>query len=114
MHARCCEERRKAGVEMRVIGKVGQAARRRSRRGSSPTFGCTCARSSATAPRAFVGSQSLRKLELDGRREVGVIVTDSRIGARRLQSVFEADWEHGKAAAEAAPVASSRLLPSLR
>jgi len=42
---------------------------------------------------AFVGSQSLRKLELDGRREVGVIVTDSGV-ARKIQSVFEADWAH--------------------
>ena len=40
---------------------------------------------------AFMGSQSLRKLELDGRREVGVIVTDSRI-AKKMQAVFEADW----------------------
>jgi phosphatidylserine/phosphatidylglycerophosphate/cardiolipin synthase-like enzyme len=50
---------------------------------------------------AFVGSQSLRKLELDGRREVGVIVTDARI-AKKIQSVFETDWQEGggRAAAE--------------
>ncbi len=40
---------------------------------------------------AFIGSQSLRKLELDGRREVGVIVTDSRM-AGTMRAVFEADW----------------------
>jgi cardiolipin synthase len=40
---------------------------------------------------AFVGSQSLRKQELDGRREVGII-TDSRI-AKKIQAVFEGDWE---------------------
>ena len=40
---------------------------------------------------AFVGSQSLRKLELDGRREVGVIIADARI-AKKMQDVFEADW----------------------
>jgi phosphatidylserine/phosphatidylglycerophosphate/cardiolipin synthase-like enzyme len=40
---------------------------------------------------AFVGSQSLRKLEMDGRREVGVIVSDTAI-AKRMQEVFEADW----------------------
>ena len=40
---------------------------------------------------AFVGSQSLRKLELDGRREVGIIVSDD--GDRQaIQEVFEADW----------------------
>jgi cardiolipin synthase len=40
---------------------------------------------------AFVGSQSLRKLELDGRREVGLIVSDTAV-AKRMQEVFEADW----------------------
>jgi phosphatidylserine/phosphatidylglycerophosphate/cardiolipin synthase-like enzyme len=40
---------------------------------------------------AFIGSQSLRKLELDGRREVGIVVNDARI-ARQIVSVFEDDW----------------------
>jgi hypothetical protein len=40
---------------------------------------------------AFMGSQSLRKLELDGRREVGVIIRDSRV-ARQMRGVFDADW----------------------
>ncbi len=31
---------------------------------------------------AFIGSQSLRKIELDGRREVGLIASDSRIAAK--------------------------------
>ena len=41
--------------------------------------------------RAFVGSQSLRKLELDDRREVGVIVRDRNV-VRKLQKTFERDW----------------------
>jgi cardiolipin synthase A/B len=41
---------------------------------------------------AFVGSQSLRKLELDGRREVGIIVTKNDI-VRKLAAVFESDWK---------------------
>ena len=46
----------------------------------------------------FVGSQSLRRLELDGRREIGLIVKDAAI-ARKVQSLFEADWANcgGKA-----------------
>ena len=39
----------------------------------------------------FVGSQSLRKLELDSRREVGVIGTDAR-AVKKIQEVFESDW----------------------
>ena len=41
--------------------------------------------------RAFVGSQSLRKDELDNRREVGLIVTNPSL-ARRILQVFESDW----------------------
>ena len=40
---------------------------------------------------AFVGSQSLRKVELDKRREVGVIVRESKT-LSRLVDTFEADW----------------------
>ncbi len=40
---------------------------------------------------AFIGSQSLRRLELDGRREVGIIVKNGSI-VRRIQAVFDADW----------------------
>lgn len=41
---------------------------------------------------AFVGSQSLRKLELDKRREVGMITKDRR-AVGRIARVFEADWK---------------------
>jgi phosphatidylserine/phosphatidylglycerophosphate/cardiolipin synthase-like enzyme len=40
---------------------------------------------------AFVGSQSLRKDELENRREVGLIVNNPAVAAKILQ-VFEADW----------------------
>ena len=41
--------------------------------------------------RAFLGSQSLRRLELEKRREVGVIVTDELV-VRQMLDVFEQDW----------------------
>ena len=40
---------------------------------------------------AFVGSQSLRKLELDHRREVGLITKDRRT-VNQIAGVFDADW----------------------
>jgi cardiolipin synthase A/B len=40
---------------------------------------------------AFVGSQSLRKLELDKRREVGLITKDRRAVAR-IARTFDGDW----------------------
>ena len=49
---------------------------------------------------AFIGSQSLRKLELDGRREVGVVVQDRRI-ARQIAAVFEDDWDAAEKMARA-------------
>lgn len=41
---------------------------------------------------AFVGSQSLRKLELDKRREVGMITKDRR-AVSRIAGVFDTDWK---------------------
>jgi phosphatidylserine/phosphatidylglycerophosphate/cardiolipin synthase-like enzyme len=85
-------DRARAGVDIRVIGNVEKAlpgvkvcklsdlrlhVRAIVRDGND----------------AFIGSQSLRKLELDGRREVGVVATDGSI-AKKIQSVFEADWVH--------------------
>jgi len=41
--------------------------------------------------RAFIGSQSLRRLELENRREVGVIINDGVV-VGQLQQFFELDW----------------------
>jgi phosphatidylserine/phosphatidylglycerophosphate/cardiolipin synthase-like enzyme len=41
---------------------------------------------------AFVGSQSLRKDELENRREVGLIVNNPAV-ARKILTVFEQDWK---------------------
>lgn len=82
-----------AGVEIRIVGKL-----------EKPISGIEVrkleglrlhARAMVRDGRsAFVGSQSLRRLELDGRREIGVIVNDARI-AKRMQKVFEKDWGGG-------------------
>jgi phosphatidylserine/phosphatidylglycerophosphate/cardiolipin synthase-like enzyme len=39
----------------------------------------------------FLGSQSLRKLELEARREIGIIVHDAKI-AKQMINVFDKDW----------------------
>jgi cardiolipin synthase A/B len=44
---------------------------------------------------AFVGSQSLRKLELDQRREVGLITKDRR-AVGQIAATFAEDWKAGK------------------
>jgi phosphatidylserine/phosphatidylglycerophosphate/cardiolipin synthase-like enzyme len=45
--------------------------------------------------RAFIGSQSLRKLELDDRREVGIIIRD-RVIVRAIAKTFRRDWKLAK------------------
>jgi phosphatidylserine/phosphatidylglycerophosphate/cardiolipin synthase-like enzyme len=39
----------------------------------------------------FLGSMSLRALELDKRREIGVIVKE-RAAAKQFREIFEDDW----------------------
>jgi phosphatidylserine/phosphatidylglycerophosphate/cardiolipin synthase-like enzyme len=95
MVLRTLEGRAKAGVEIRIIGKADKKLTdiETRRLGDLRLHVRAIVRDGSAA---FIGSQSLRKLELDGRREVGVIVTDARI-ARRMQSVFEADWAQSAA-----------------
>jgi len=88
------QERLKAGVKVRVIGKapklpegIGLRKMAKLRLHSRAIV--------RDNSQAFVGSQSLRRNELDNRREVGVIITDSRIAAR-IQKVFDEDWENAK------------------
>lgn len=84
------EERAKAGVEVQIIGKV-QGTRQLDARKLAGTRLHT--RTIIRDRRqAFVGSQSLRLLELDSRRELGLIVNDVRT-VKRLADTFEADWD---------------------
>jgi phosphatidylserine/phosphatidylglycerophosphate/cardiolipin synthase-like enzyme len=88
-------DRAKAGVEIRIIGHLEKDLPGvKTRRLVDLRLHVRCiVRDGASA---FVGSQSLRKLELDGRREVGVIVNDSRV-AKKIAAVFESDWRSGTA-----------------
>jgi phosphatidylserine/phosphatidylglycerophosphate/cardiolipin synthase-like enzyme len=87
---RILQERSKAGVEIKVIGSVA---------GRSPVevqglkSGRLHTRTIIRDRRqAFIGSQSLRPLELDARRELGLIVQDPRT-VRKLIETFESDWD---------------------
>jgi cardiolipin synthase A/B len=97
-------DRAHAGVEIRVIGKMEKdlpGIKVRKLTDLRLHVRAIVRDSSA----AFIGSQSLRKLELDGRREIGIILTDAQI-AKKIQAVFETDWAHSagkKAEAEKEP-----------
>jgi phosphatidylserine/phosphatidylglycerophosphate/cardiolipin synthase-like enzyme len=86
-----------AGVKIKVLGKVekkweGELAWR-VRPFTKMKLHVRCMiRDRKTA---FVGSQSLRALELDERREVGLITKDVRT-VRRMAAVFEDDWKKNR------------------
>ena len=87
---RLLRERADAGVEIRVIGRLNKPIPGVATRSLSDLrLHVRAMISDGTT--AFIGSQSLRKPELDERREIGVIVKDSRI-ARTMVKVFEDDW----------------------
>lgn len=87
---RLLAQRARAGVDVRIIGKLGKRGR------DLPAQKLPGARLHVRAivrdgEEAFVGSQSLRALELDGRREIGLFSRDPRV-VKALLDVFEADW----------------------
>ena len=87
---RLLKERIAAGVDVRVIGRLAKAG------ASIPTMKLPTRlhvrAMVADGRRAFIGSQSLRRLELDRRRELGIFVRELTI-VKQVQSVFEADWK---------------------
>jgi phosphatidylserine/phosphatidylglycerophosphate/cardiolipin synthase-like enzyme len=87
---RLINQRMKAGVDVRILGKVGKrgSAMRTQKMPGRRLHVRAMVRDGDTA---FVGSQSLRPLELDGRREVGVIVKEPKT-VKRMQEAFEEDW----------------------
>src|SRR4029079_327853 len=98
---RLLAERAKAGVEIVMFGKLAKGATGIEAR-KLPDLRLHVRAIIRDGSAAFIGSQSLRKLELDGRREVGVIVSDDRI-VKKMREVFEADWaQTPEAKAEAA------------
>jgi cardiolipin synthase A/B len=87
-----------SGVDVRVIGKFKGAGDSIGVRPLKPLrlHARTIIRDGS---RAFVGSQSLRRPELNQRREVGVVITNSAV-ARKLRDIFEADWLESAASKE--------------
>jgi len=80
-----------AGVEVKVMGKVVP---------SVPGIACVKSTRLRLHVRAmvrdrkdaFVGSQSLRRPQIDGRREIGIISPHSKIAAA-IARVFDQDWK---------------------
>lgn len=87
---RILQERAKAGVEIKVIGSI---AGRNTAEVQGLKSGRLHTRTIIRDRReVFIGSQSLRPLELDARRELGLIVQDART-VKKIIDTFEADWD---------------------
>ena len=85
---RLLEEKKKAGVEIRIIGQVS----------GKRLPACELKRMRLHVrsilrdrTQAFLGSQSLRQLELDARREIGLIFRDAA-AVKDMIRTFEEDW----------------------
>ena len=88
---RLITERVKAGVDVRMIGRLEAKWGGNVKNEKYPGKRLHIRAIIRDGKRAFLGSQSLRRLELEKRREVGVIITDEVV-VRLMQDVFEKDW----------------------
>ena len=59
----------------------------------------------------FLGSQSLRKLELEARREIGIIVHDAKI-AKQMVGIFDKDWSGATPEPQSAEVSDLINVPA--
>lgn len=89
---RLLKARAKASVRVRILGKLEKKWRGEDLQSEDfPSKRLHVRAIIRDGRQAFIGSQSLRKLELEGRREVGIILRDRKL-VSRLVSIFEADW----------------------
>jgi|SRR5579862_8545306 cardiolipin synthase len=111
MMIRALQERAKAGVEIKLLGRLFRKV---------PTIQVHklfirlhTRMMLRDGEDVFIGSQSLRTAELDARREVGLIFQDPKIAARLIKT-FQEDWKeslNGKAPPEDADPAAEPLPP---
>ncbi len=97
---RLINQRIKAGVDVRIIGKVAKRGGT-MRVQKMPTHRLHVRAMVRDGDTAFVGSQSLRAMELDARREIGLIVKEPKT-VREMAEVFEGDWAKTDLAAKEA------------
>ena len=96
---RILQDRAKAGVDVRIIGKLARGARLDCRELAPMRLHTRSVVRDGN--RVFVGSQSLRAAELEVRREVGILFKDPKIAAQ-IVSIFEEDWQMSEGGDQAA------------
>jgi cardiolipin synthase A/B len=106
---RLIEDRLASGVDVKIIGKV-EAKWDKIPAEKFPGKRLHVRAIIRDGRRAFVGSQSLRRIELDKRREIGVIINDQAV-VNEMRSVFQSDWartDAGKKEAKRAEKAAEK------
>jgi phosphatidylserine/phosphatidylglycerophosphate/cardiolipin synthase-like enzyme len=93
---RLLKARAGAGVDVRILGKLEKGHEGAILAERYPGKRLHVRALVRDARAAFLGSQGLRKAELDKRREIGVIVRDARV-VKRMGEIFEADWAQTEA-----------------
>ena len=83
------DEKVSQGVDVRLIGQTTAPGRSLSTRALPMRLHARLFLRDGRS--AFLGSQSLRKLELDVRREIGLIFHDAKL-VKRMTKVFDKDW----------------------
>ena len=89
---RALQDRAQKGVRIRVIGKISQGRFAARTLSSLRLHTRSIVRDRSDL---FLGSQSLRQLELDSRREIGVIFRNPSV-LKSLVRTFEKDWAAAK------------------
>jgi len=87
---RALAERSQAGVQINIIGHIARGKHLSAR--VFPRMRLHTRVLIRDSKQAFLGSQSLRKQELDERREIGIITSHAKI-VSSLVTVFEGDWK---------------------
>jgi cardiolipin synthase len=96
---RILQERAKAGVEVRIIGKASKRLGLKVAKLSKIRLHTRTILKDGS--QGFIGSQSLREAELDSRREVGLVFRESKI-VKQLIDCFESDWSSTDGATDSA------------
>jgi cardiolipin synthase len=87
---RLLQDRAQAGVQIKIMGHVSRSKHLAARVFKSMRLHTRVI--IRDCKQAFLGSQSLRKLELDERREIGIIVNNAKVVSSMI-TVFEDDWK---------------------
>jgi phosphatidylserine/phosphatidylglycerophosphate/cardiolipin synthase-like enzyme len=86
------KSRAEAGITIRILGKLEKKLKASGLRVKAPPRRLHVRAMVRDSRQAFIGSQSLRRLELDERREVGIVIRERKI-VSQIARVFNGDWD---------------------